>query len=710
MKIIVKLTIMTRFIYLLFVIVPFLAVSQSYTAGNYYLLDSVLITEIEVSNQTWDTSIFEIDGSVMYAKEPGTVVFEVNTDGTTNFNQIVIDEPKSTGRDDAFSVGFSWTADSLLATFTDKCSCVNSVEWEFVQNPGGYELIFADDEFSVFVLNKQANADYVYLLGAVSFHSGEVENVLYKIEQQSQQGIQMTSFVIDTIDVGLDENVTLEELFLLLGVEWGVETSDAAKIWQSTDSTIAYVDEGGTIILNEKGEVKLWSYSESPNKTQDEITLRVSALTSVPTGVITIHDKLVDLNVGESKQLDYDVNGNVLPILWESDNPSVAIVDNQGKVRATGIGQTKIRAKSTLNPDVFSLSFITVTDVVPQSVSLGLESVEILEMSSVSFSATVLPENAYDKRIVWEVSDNSLATVSKGLLSVFEIGEFDLYVYSEVDNTVADTMHVTVLRDPELYHTAEIGVGYYSMLGQLFPEVDFDGQVSFTGVAASLSTAPVNKQKILHGLDTGSVLIEVGFGDRIVSSRLLINVVDDYVPEEMPLVVDLKFAGFETIVVSLDYKIDESTIQEEFISLTKLKSIEDPIYIERIYVLPDEENAFAIELNRTWESGELIKIASQPGIYTEDGRAVAFEMTLGQEVVGVDEMYEKIPVRYRNGQIIFETSEEVCCFQLTNILGNQRYFPSGDNNRFNVTVLPAGVYFVRFSVNGVVLSRKLLIR
>lgn len=78
-------------------------------------------------------------------------------------------------------------------------------------------------------------------------------------------------------------------------------------------------------------------------------------------------------------------------------------------------------------------------------VTLDVTATEVGEDSTVTITATVLPETAADKRLVWTSSDENIATVANGVVTGINKGECDITV-ATVDGGFTASCHITVFR------------------------------------------------------------------------------------------------------------------------------------------------------------------------------------------------------------------------------------------------------------------------
>ncbi len=138
----------------------------------------------------------------------------------------------------------------------------------------------------------------------------------------------------------------------------------------------------------------------------------------VPVASVTMSQPEAEMQVGEILQLKAQIspsNATEQNVVWASSKQSVATVSDAGKVTAVGEGSANI----TASVDGKSASCaITVTK--PEVPVVHVESVTLdktdatLEIGqSLTLTATVLPDNAYDKSVVWKSTNPEIAEVDQ---------------------------------------------------------------------------------------------------------------------------------------------------------------------------------------------------------------------------------------------------------------------------------------------------------
>jgi poly-gamma-glutamate synthesis protein (capsule biosynthesis protein) len=105
------------------------------------------------------------------------------------------------------------------------------------------------------------------------------------------------------------------------------------------------------------------------------------------------------------------------PVIWESENENVATVDENGVITAVGMGTTRIRASVQARTRVLRVFCRVRVRAVPvRSITLspGYLALDLSGQKEAQLTAKVLPENASCKKVIWESSNDSIATVENG--------------------------------------------------------------------------------------------------------------------------------------------------------------------------------------------------------------------------------------------------------------------------------------------------------
>lgn len=161
---------------------------------------------------------------------------------------------------------------------------------------------------------------------------------------------------------------------------------------------------------------------------------------------VTLNKTNLTLAKGESEILVATVapdNASDKSVSWSSSNPQAISVDDAGKVTAIKEGEATITAKAGDKTAECKVQvFIAVSSIELSKTTLALTVGE-----EHSLTATVKPENATDKTIVWTSSDESIVSVENGKLKAIKVGKVTITASS---GTVSAECSVTVLTEEEL--------------------------------------------------------------------------------------------------------------------------------------------------------------------------------------------------------------------------------------------------------------------
>lgn len=214
--------------------------------------------------------------------------------------------------------------------------------------------------------------------------------------------------------------------------------------WRSSNETIAKIDAYGNIIAYAPGEVILEAYHEETGKTKDALLKIIRPVT----GIFMPATEL-KMNIGDAPAaLEVWLTPNdasVEDIKWTSKDASIAEVDQLGRVKAVGAGMTEIIASNSAG-DAQGKCFVT---VVNQTVNVNEVEIQNKENNRIGLGdflsavATVLPNNAKNKTLVWSSSDEKIATVNaNGTIRALGVGTAT--ITASAPGGAADSIDITV--------------------------------------------------------------------------------------------------------------------------------------------------------------------------------------------------------------------------------------------------------------------------
>ena len=196
------------------------------------------------------------------------------------------------------------------------------------------------------------------------------------------------------------------------------DATDKTVTWSSSDSSVAAVDDGRVTAISVGSAVITAIAGDKSATCEVTISKRI-----IPVESVELDKDELSLIEGDCYTLTATVkpeNATDKSVTWTSSNSSVASVED-GKVVAIKEGMTIIVAKAG---DKTAFCEVTVEKkIIPvESVELNRNELSLTEGDSETLVATVKPDNATDRKVIWSSSDDSIATVENGIVTAVKEG------------------------------------------------------------------------------------------------------------------------------------------------------------------------------------------------------------------------------------------------------------------------------------------------
>ena len=230
--------------------------------------------------------------------------------------------------------------------------------------------------------------------------------------------------------------------------------TDKSLEWLSSDTSIASVNDMGLITGISKGDALITAVTKDGTNLSAYFTVHVQ---EVMIDYIQVSPPSLELICGSQQQLEFQIspyNATNTTLLWTTDNPGIARVNEEGVVTAVGIGRTWVRATSTDGSGVSGSAYITVPEISVESVVFDLNHVEGEEGEEFLINASVFPENATDNTLAWNSSDESVAIVNSadrdmGRVSLLKEGT-TVITASSTDGSMVSASCIVTVRKPKI--------------------------------------------------------------------------------------------------------------------------------------------------------------------------------------------------------------------------------------------------------------------
>ena len=196
-------------------------------------------------------------------------------------------------------------------------------------------------------------------------------------------------------------------------------------VWRSSDENIATVSQTGLVTFKNSGNVTI---SATPKDTGNAVSKDVIALCNiyikVPVKDIKLDKTKNTLNVGEEFRLTHELvpaDATNKKVTWESTDPSVATVSDQGDVKAIAGGKATIVVR-TEDGGIPATCEVTVLQSV-ENIKLNATNISLSVGASKLLKTTITPATA-NKNIKWESDNPSVVSVdSEGEVTAHKTGE-----------------------------------------------------------------------------------------------------------------------------------------------------------------------------------------------------------------------------------------------------------------------------------------------
>ena len=219
--------------------------------------------------------------------------------------------------------------------------------------------------------------------------------------------VSVTGVTLDQTELSLVKGDSAE----LTAVIAPEDATNRNLTWESSDSTVASVDETGKVTALAAGTAVIKVTTEDGNKNAS-CTVKVI----IPVTGVTVSKTANTVTEGDS----FTLTANVVPtdatnknVIWSSSDTAVAEVDQNGVVTAKKAGLATITVTTEDGAKTAYCRLTVNAKAVPvTSVSLNRNTYSMAAGASFTLTATVLPANATNKLVTWSSSNTAVATVT----------------------------------------------------------------------------------------------------------------------------------------------------------------------------------------------------------------------------------------------------------------------------------------------------------
>lgn len=273
----------------------------------------------------------------------------------------------------------------------------------------------------------------------------------------------MTTFILTLSSCGGDDSVAVTGIELnktVLSLQKGstemlvakVKPSDASNqsiVWTSSNPSVATVTDNGLVAANAAGSAVIIATSRD-----GQFTATCQVTVQVNMSAIILNSTSLILEKGDETTLAVQItpeDATDKTLLWTVNDPTVASIDNSGKVVALKNGTTTIIVRNSDDTVKAECKVTVITSVV--SVILNKNEMSLVMGQTEALIATILPEDASNKNVTWTSSNENVATISStGIITAINPGTTSIIVLTEDKSKTASCL-VTVVSPTKVDYT-----------------------------------------------------------------------------------------------------------------------------------------------------------------------------------------------------------------------------------------------------------------
>lgn len=290
----------------------------------------------------------------------------------------------------------------------------------------------------------------------------------------------------------------------------GVNT---AVTWESSNPAVATVDQNGLVTFLKPGKATIICQTVDTGVDGTNLIDTCEFYINQPVTQVTLDYNELTLKITDTFRLTALVtpdDATNKTLIWTSSDNSVATVDATGNITAVGSGSATIICQSE-DSGVFDYCNVSVYQPVT-GITINTHEMSVRKGTIFWLNATVAPDDAWNKTVVWSSSDESIATVDQtGMVTTLAPGECVITATS-ADSAVVDRCTVVVTEPVDgislNFEETTIYTGEKIVIIPTITPVDADNK-SVTYMSSDPSVATVDAAGVVTGVSGGSTIILV---------------------------------------------------------------------------------------------------------------------------------------------------------------------------------------------------------
>lgn len=376
------------------------------------------------------------------------------------------------------------------------------------------KVIWTSSDTSVATINAENGTMRVHKLGKTIITArSELDPEVY-----GQYVINVYNKPITALTIQGKGQMAVGEVQTLIAVVDPADATDQSLVWRTSDANIASIDSTGIVRAISPGNVEITVEASANSSISAKKTIVITAQ-NVNISSIYLTGR-TQLEVGDESTLTAHIipeNATNQLLWWDSDNYSVATVDQTGKVTAHTAGTAIISAIATDGTLVRGKAEVMVKGGVTHvnKISVASNTSVVLYPGAKYYSTyEIWPASADDKTVSWKSSDAKVATIdaTTGIVTAVATGNAIITATSNDDSNLSDAYELYVKKAVNqatkvaVYGKPSMGIGEtYAMAYELWP-VDADIKTVYW-VSTNTNVATVNEYGVVTAVSEGSTFI-----------------------------------------------------------------------------------------------------------------------------------------------------------------------------------------------------------
>lgn len=309
-------------------------------------------------------------------------------------------------------------------------------------------------------------------------------------------------------------------------VEWYLRDPQDLEIVTITPS--AEDSKSATVTYKKVGKVLITASVKGMTNVADQCDIDIQN----PVKEIILDPEVITMKEGDTAQIKATVvpdDATDKSLVWTSDDPSIASVDEYGLVTAEKAGVTFITATAS---NGVTKRCQVIVQVAAERIELNYYDITVRKGTVFYLSAKVLPEDTYDKSVTFTSADDKIATVDPdGTVTAVGVGVVEITVTSN-DNpdiepavcvvTVTEAVAGITLNAREI--TIDVGEQYL-LKATVRPSDAVNKAVTFESADPSIAT--VDEKGLITGVKGGTTVVFVTTEERGLTASCTVTVQED---------------------------------------------------------------------------------------------------------------------------------------------------------------------------------------